>query len=125
MFPNWIKRLNASLERLAETVKPRIERVLGRLPSQDDVEVVDFATDADLAMLRQEPLRARVLLRSIGIVFLIFILWAAVARLDEVTRGEGKVIPSKQLQVLQSIDGGLVSEILVHEGDVCSRSSCW
>ena len=59
-----------------------------------------------------------VLLRAIGIVFLIFILWAAVARLDEVTRGEGKVIPSKQLQVLQSIDGGLVSEILVHEGDV-------
>ena len=32
MFPNWIKRLNASLERLAETVKPRIERVLGRFP---------------------------------------------------------------------------------------------
>jgi len=45
-------------------------------------------------------------------------LWAALAQLDEVTRGEGKVIPSKQLQVLQSIDGGLVSEILVKEGDV-------
>src|SRR5574343_1316315 len=45
--------------------------------------------------------------------------WLAVlAQLDEVTRGEGKVIPSKQLQVLQSIDGGLVSEILVKEGDV-------
>ena len=117
-FPNWIKRLNGWLERIAENNKPRVERVLGRLPNQEDVEVVDFATDADLAMLRQEPLRARVLLRAIGIVFLIFILWAAVARLDEVTRGEGKVIPSKQLQVLQSIDGGLVSEILVHEGDV-------
>lgn len=117
-FPNWIKRLNGWLERVAEKNKPRVERVLGRLPNQEDVEVVDFATDADLAMLRQEPLRARVLLRAIGIVFLIFILWAAVARLDEVTRGEGKVIPSKQLQVLQSIDGGLVSEILVHEGDV-------
>ena len=44
--------------------------------------------------------------------------WAAVAQLDEVTRGEGKVIPSRQVQILQSIDGGLVSEILVHEGDV-------
>ena len=42
--------------------------------------------------------------------------WAAVAELDEVTRGEGKVIPSRQIQVLQSIDGGIVSEILVKEG---------
>lgn len=48
---------------------PLVEKVLGRLPSKEDIEVVDFATDADLAILRQEPLRARVLLRAIGIVF--------------------------------------------------------
>jgi adhesin transport system membrane fusion protein len=106
------------LERIAEKNAPRVERVLGRLPSREEIEAVDFATDADLAMLRQEPLRARVLLRSIGIVFAVFILWAAVAQLDEVTRGEGKVIPSRQLQILQSIDGGLVSEILVREGEI-------
>lgn len=106
------------LERIAQKNAPRVEKVLGRLPSREEIEVVDFATDADLAMLRQEPLRARVLLRSIGVVFAVFILWAAVAQLDEVTRGDGKVIPSRQLQVLQSIDGGLVSEILVREGEV-------
>jgi len=106
------------LEKLAVSNKPRVERVLGRLPNREEVEVVDFATDADLAMLRQEPLRARFLLRSIGLVFVLFVVWAAFAQLDEVTRGEGRVIPSKQLQVLQSIDGGLVSEILVREGDI-------
>jgi adhesin transport system membrane fusion protein len=106
------------LESIARRGAPYVERVLGRLPSREEIEVVDFATDADLAMLRQEPLRARVLLRSIGVVFAVFILWAAVAQLDEVTRGEGKVIPSRQVQVLQSIDGGLVSEILVREGEV-------
>ncbi len=114
----WGTAIHAWLERVAQRNAPYVEKVLGRLPSREEIEVVDFATDADLAILRQEPLRARVLLRSIGIVFAIFLMWAAVARLDEVTRGEGKVIPSKQLQVLQSIDGGLVSEILVHEGDV-------
>ncbi|MCE1240293.1 MAG: HlyD family type I secretion periplasmic adaptor subunit [Azonexaceae bacterium] len=113
-----VKRLNAWLEALALRNKPFVERLLGKLPNREDVDAVDFATDADLAMLRQEPLRAKVLLRAIGLVFLVFIVWAAIARLDEVTRGEGKVIPSKQLQVLQSIDGGLVSEILVREGDV-------
>lgn len=113
--------LNAThgwLERLAQRAAPLVERILGRLPNREEIEAVDFATDADLAMLRQEPLRARVLLRTIGIVVVLFLLWAALAQLDEVTRGEGKVIPSKQLQVLQSIDGGLVSEILVKEGEV-------
>ncbi len=110
--------LHAGLERMAQKGVPFVEKVLGRLPSKEDIEVVDFATDADLAILRQEPLRARVLLRAIGIVFFLFVVWAALAQLDEVTRGEGKVIPSRQVQVLQSIDGGLVSEILVHEGDI-------
>lgn len=109
---------HAWLERVAQKTVPYVERILGRLPSREEVEVVDFATDADLAMLRQEPLRARVLLRSIGIVFAVFVMWAAVAQLDEVTRGEGKVIPSRQVQILQSIDGGLVSEILVREGEI-------
>ena len=106
------------LEWIAGLMAPVIEKMLGRLPSREEIEAVDFATDADLAMFRQEPLRARVLLRSIGVVVTVFLLWAAVAQLDEVTRGEGKVIPSRQLQVLQSIDGGLVAEILVREGDV-------
>jgi adhesin transport system membrane fusion protein len=110
--------LHRWLEHVARNNAGRVEKVLGRLPSKEEIEVVDFATDADLAMLRQEPLRARVLLRSIGIVAAVFVLWAAVAQLDEVTRGEGKVIPSRQLQVLQSIDGGLVGEILVREGEI-------
>ena len=111
-------RLHAWLEGIARRSAPGVEKVLGRLPSQEESETVDFATDADLAILRQEPLRARIVLRTIGIVVALSIMWAAVAQLDEVTRGEGKVIPSRQVQILQSIDGGLVSEILVREGDV-------
>jgi len=110
--------LHARLEAIAVKAQPKVEKVLGRLPNQEEIDAVDFATDADLAMLRQEPLRARVLLRAIALVLGIFLLWAMFAQLDEVTRGDGKVIPSRQVQVLQSIDGGLVSEILVHEGDV-------
>lgn len=113
-----MKAVHACLEAIAQRSAPYLERLLGRLPNREEVDVVDFATDADLAILRQEPLRARILLRSVAIVFSIFLLWAAVAQLDEVTRGEGKVIPSRQVQVLQSIDGGLVSDILVKEGEV-------
>lgn len=111
-------KIHQILEGVAARTQPLVERVLGKLPNQEANEVAGYATDADLAMIRQEPLRARVLLRLIGIALLIFLVWAAFAQLDEVTRGEGKVIPSRQLQVLQSIDGGLVSDILVKEGEV-------
>ncbi len=117
-FRRLLAWLHTKLEHVSERLAPQLERILGRLPNHEETEVVDFSTDADLAILRQEPLRARVLLRAIGIVFVLFLLWSAIAQLDEVTRGDGKVIPSRQVQVLQSIDGGLVSEILVREGDI-------
>jgi adhesin transport system membrane fusion protein len=77
----------------------------------------DFGIDADSAAIAQDPLRARKAIRAVGLFVLIFLLWAAIAQVDEVTRGEGKVIPSRQLQVVQSLDGGIVNEILVKEGE--------
>ena len=67
-----------------------------------------WTTDATIARLAQEPLRARKLLHVTLLVTLLLILWAALARLDEVTRGEAKVVPSRQIQVIQSLDGGIV-----------------
>jgi adhesin transport system membrane fusion protein len=78
----------------------------------------DWSADAQAARLYRDPLRARRLLHATGIVLVILIVWAALARIDEVTRGEAKVVPSRQLQVIQSLDGGLVSEILVREGQI-------
>lgn len=45
-------------------------------------------------------------------------LWAHHSMLDEVTRGMGKVIPSHHVQVVQNLEGGIISEILVQEGDI-------
>lgn len=81
----------------------------------------DWVDDADWAQVQQEPLRTRLLLNSIAIVLLLLLLWAAFAKVDEVARGEGKVIPSQQLQVIQSYDGGVVAEILVREGQVVKK----
>ena len=82
------------------------------------MDSVDWAADAHAARLARDPLRARSLLHVIVLVVLLLILWAALARIDEVTRGEAKVIPSRQLQVIQSLDGGIVSEILAREGQI-------
>lgn len=84
---------------------------------EDQMLVRDFAADADAAMIAQEPLRARKAIKSVGVVIVVFLVWASLAHVDEVTKGDGKVIPSRQLQVVQSLDGGIVSEILVKEGE--------
>lgn len=83
---------------------------------RDQKELQDFVADADTALLQQDPLRARMILKAVTLIFLVLLLWAAIAEVDEITRGEGKVIPSRSLQVLQSLDGGIVTEILVQEG---------
>ncbi|MCB1893629.1 MAG: HlyD family type I secretion periplasmic adaptor subunit [Zoogloeaceae bacterium] len=76
----------------------------------------NWGADADWAHLDQQPLRARALLRWAALVVVALVVWAAYARIDEVTKGQGRVIPSSQLQVVQAVDGGVVEELLVAEG---------
>lgn len=117
----WLKRagkVHGWLERIRLKVQPHVDRWLKDWQAEKERPEPDFVADADLYMIQQEPLRARVLLKSGIVVLSIFIIWAAVAQIDEITRGEGKVIPSRQLQVLQSLDGGIVAEIAVQEGQV-------
>ena len=47
--------------------------------------------------------------------------WANYAVLDEVTRGEGRVIPSSKTQIIQNLEGGILAEILVREGDIVEK----
>ena len=61
-------------------------------------------------------IRSRVLLWVICIFVVLALLWAASAEIDELVRGEGKVIPSKQLQIIQNLEGGILSELYVEEG---------
>lgn len=88
--------------------------IMGRHNDQDS----DFDANADWAIAEQTPKGARILIWLSLIAVLVLLLWSAFAVLDEVTRGEGKVIPSRQIQILQSLDGGIVSEILAREGQV-------
>lgn len=59
---------------------------------------------------------AHILTLMIAVAFIGFIVWAHQAVLDEVTRGEGRVIPSSKIQTVQHLEGGIVAEILTEEG---------
>jgi adhesin transport system membrane fusion protein len=61
----------------------------------------------------------------IGITLLsflmIFIVWAFFAKIDEVSRGEGKVVPSSKMQVIQSLEGGIAKQILIRQGQAVTK----
>lgn len=69
-----------------------------------------FMTDDDL------PLSHHLLMISIFSFFMIAIAWASFATLEEITRGEGKVVPSSEIQKISSLEGGIIEELMIKEG---------
>jgi adhesin transport system membrane fusion protein len=61
------------------------------------------------------------LLAAIAAFFLFALAWAAITKLDEVARGEGRVITQSQVQLVQNLEGGILAEILVREGDMVEK----
>ena len=64
---------------------------------------------------------SQILIRVIGIALILALIWAAFFELDEITVGQGKVIPTSREQIIQSLDSGVLSELLVHEGDSVNK----
>jgi membrane fusion protein, adhesin transport system len=114
-------RFVSVLERIRLALDPLTRRWLGS--PLDDAQAADagmrpFELEADALISRQRTHRAQKIVRAALAVTVLLVVWAALAHVDEVTRGDARVIPSRQLQVVQSLDGGIVSEILVREGQV-------
>jgi adhesin transport system membrane fusion protein len=87
----------------------------------------EFGDDTDFmpAVLAAEHLKeghsGSIFLISISLTCLVLGIWAYFAEVDEITRGEGKVIPSSKIQVIEHLEGGIIKELPVHEGDIVER----
>ncbi len=75
------------------------------------------STTAAMQWLPEEK-SSRALIWVLLVLCLSLLWWASWATLDELARGEGRVIPSKQLQVVQNLEGGIVADIMVTEGSL-------
>ncbi|WP_373851911.1 HlyD family type I secretion periplasmic adaptor subunit [Bradyrhizobium sp.] len=80
-----------------------------------------FANDIRSAALLRTPRTSRMLLWTSCALLVTFLTWAHFAVLDEVKRGNGRVVPSRQMQVVQSLEGGIVGDILIREGDIVQQ----
>lgn len=84
-----------------------------------DKSANQFSTsEVNKALLDDSPRVVRITLWAIFAFFLALIIWASLAGIDEVTRGEGRAIPSSRLQKVQNLEGGIVAQVFVHEGEV-------
>lgn len=78
----------------------------------------DRLHDAEAAELAALTRTARRLMWICMLAVAAFLGWASWAQIDEVTRGEGRVIPLSRLQRIQSLEGGILETMLVREGDM-------
>ncbi len=103
-------------------------RTSARNHTIDDVEFArlrrddaGFMSDVNAAVLIGASRSSHLILVTTVLFFFVALIWAANADIDEVTRGEGKVIPSDKIQVIQNLEGGILNEILVEEGELVEK----
>ncbi|GAB3478019.1 HlyD family type I secretion periplasmic adaptor subunit [Marinomonas epiphytica] len=85
---------------------------------QNDLE---FLSDRNAALMLKSPRGGRIILWCILLFVIAGLVWANHAALDEVTVGDGKVIPSSQVQEIQNLEGGILKEINTQVGQTVER----
>ncbi len=91
----------------------KTKKLNGKKLSEKDYE---FMHSLSSAVLQVAPTRLKIVLFFWVITVFSFIFWANFALIDEIARGEGEIIPSSENQMIQNLEGGIVEEILVKEG---------
>lgn len=81
----------------------------------------DFMKSLSAAVLERAPSKVSRVIKIWLFSFAAFIVWASLAEIDEITRGDGDVIPFGQNQIIQNLEGGIVESILVKEGDIVKK----
>lgn len=84
-------------------------------------EDLPYAAEVEAALARRPTRKARWLSVGVFLFFASFIVWAGFATLDEVTRAEGQVVPSSRTQIIQNLEGGILSGVDVHEGQIVEK----
>ena len=102
-------------------LKTMISEPIKRSDRKAQLDEMDYISDIKKAVLSEKSPMSLLLLYAIIFFFIIAILWAKITVLEETTTGSGKVIPSSQIQAIQNLEGGILDEMYVHEGDHVKR----
>lgn len=112
------KRLGA-ISQKTDAGKSVIDRLFGRWVNVPGNR--DWVVDAEWAKIQQDPIKTNGLLYTIIAAITLLFTWAAFAEIATIARGDGKVVPSSQLQTVETFDGGLIENIYVTEGQLVQK----
>lgn len=115
-------KINDSLKKYVDIYKTFMQKDGIKLPktplNENDYE---YMKSLSAAVVFSSSKKLHWVLISFTMFIVFFIVWASFAEIDEIARGNGKVVPSGQNQVVQNLEGGIVQEILVKEGDIVEK----
>jgi adhesin transport system membrane fusion protein len=78
---------------------------------------IEFMDDLDAIRVMQPNRAAVAFLYTVLLLVVTSFVWATFSRIDEITRGAGEVVPSQNAQIVQSLEGGILQELMVKQGD--------
>ncbi|WP_233188876.1 HlyD family type I secretion periplasmic adaptor subunit [Hydrogenovibrio sp. SC-1] len=90
-------------------------------PHALDESDLEFMSSLSQAALEKPTLKSQLMVWVIFLVLIWLLIWANMAELDKIVRGEAKVVPSSKIQVVQNLEGGIIENINVRSGDVVSK----
>lgn len=106
-----------------QTIVQKIKSLIQKMyASQADRTDLPFMPPVIMAKLEKPHHKAPLLLFSSLGFFIVFFIWASIAEIDEVSKGDGKIIPSSQIQKISHLEGGIVQKILIKEGTVVQKN---
>ena len=110
--PGPVRDLINSLRPPKDQARPQVKAGQGKLQRED----LDYLKDLSEALEAQATPGSTAALHLMVLLTIAGLIWAAVARVDEVTKAEARVIAASREQIISSLEGGVVSEILVTDG---------
>ncbi|MEA1989810.1 MAG: HlyD family type I secretion periplasmic adaptor subunit [Pseudomonadota bacterium] len=88
-----------------------------RIAEQD----IAYMSSLSQAALEKPTVKSQMVVWVILLVAIWLIVWSSYAELDKIVRGEGKVVPSSQIQIIQNLEGGIVEELFIRSGDKVTK----
>jgi adhesin transport system membrane fusion protein len=87
----------------------------------DDAVDLQFMEELEAAVRLKPSATSNLMLGSVGALVVILLGWMALSNIDEITHGEGQVVPSTEIQIVQSLEGGVLKELMVTEGQTVKK----
>lgn len=82
---------------------------------------LDFMSEIDAAMRLRPSVQSNLMLWAITGLLVFLVAWAGISEIEVMTRGQGQVVPTLETQLVQSLEGGILAELNVSEGDAVKK----